>query len=255
MPVRTTTNELRTESIEVHAIQWAAEHGAGVICVAAGGRRGAEFVPDEIKAAIRADAVIVAAAGNVPPATGVEYPAAYPGVVAVAGVDRNGKHAAISAIGPEVMLAAPAVDIMSTYLDHGYGTGTGTSAATAIVAGAAALVRARFPTLSAAEVIHRLTATATDVGKPGRDDEYGYGIVNLTAALTANVPPLSGTAAAPTTPPSSGAHGGASSTPPVAGAGATRWTPGWVVGVAGTIAGSIALTIVVGRRRRRAPIR
>ncbi len=68
--------------------------------------------------------------------------------------------------------------------------GTGTSGATAIIAGAAALVRAKYPDLSATEVIHRLTATADDKGPPGRDDEYGYGVVNLVRALTANVPPL-----------------------------------------------------------------
>jgi hypothetical protein len=44
--------------------------------------------------------------------------------------------------------------------------------------------------LSAVEVIHRLTATAIDKGAPGRDDEYGYGIVDPVAALTADVPPL-----------------------------------------------------------------
>ena len=44
--------------------------------------------------------------------------------------------------------------------------------------------------MSAAEVIHRLTATADDKGAPGRDDEYGYGVLNLVKALTADVPPL-----------------------------------------------------------------
>jgi hypothetical protein len=53
------------------------------------------------------------------------------------------------------------------------------------------LVRAKYPNLSAAEVIHRLTATATDKGPPGRDNEYGYGVINIVAALTADVPPLS----------------------------------------------------------------
>ena len=52
------------------------------------------------------------------------------------------------------------------------------------------MVRAKFPRLSAVEVIHRLTATADDKGPPGRDDQYGYGIVNLVKALTADVPPL-----------------------------------------------------------------
>jgi subtilisin family serine protease len=83
---------------------------------------------------------------------------------------------------------------MSTMSRHvsqtGYGRTTGTSDATAIIAGAAALVRSKFPGLSAAEVVHRLTATADDNGPPGRDEEFGYGIVNPVKALTADVAPL-----------------------------------------------------------------
>jgi subtilisin family serine protease len=58
------------------------------------------------------------------------------------------------------------------------------------VAGVAALIRSKYPNLSAAEVVHRLIATAIDKGPPGRDSLYGYGIVDPVAALTANVPPI-----------------------------------------------------------------
>ncbi|GIJ08801.1 hypothetical protein Van01_20150 [Micromonospora andamanensis] len=50
-------------------------------------------------------------------------------------------------------------------------------------------MRAKFPYLPADEVVHRLTATAIDKGPPGRDDQYGYGVIDLVAALTADVPP------------------------------------------------------------------
>jgi subtilisin family serine protease len=92
--------------------------------------------------------------------------------------------------GPEIDVVAPAVDIYSTSIGGKYRKGTGTSDATAIVAGAAALIRSKYPYLPAAEVAHRLTATAIDKGPPGRDDEYGYGVIDLVAALTADVPPL-----------------------------------------------------------------
>ena len=94
--------------------------------------------------------------------------------------------------GPQVDLVAPGVDIYSPYKNEGSGyiKGYGTSQSAAIVSGAAALVRAKFPNLSAAEVVHRLTATAIDKGPPGRDDQYGYGVVNIVGALTADVPPL-----------------------------------------------------------------
>ena len=106
---------------------------------------------------------------------------------------------------------APAVDIYSTSYDGKYSKGTGTSSATAIVAGAAALIRSKYPDLPAQEVAHRLTATAIDKGPPGRDDEYGYGVIDLVAALTADVPPLgfeSATASAPTTAAAEPADGG-----------------------------------------------
>jgi subtilisin family serine protease len=64
----------------------------------------------------------------------------------------------------------------------------GTSFAAPLVAGVAALVRARWPTLDAANVINRLIRTARDLGPPGHDDQYGYGEVNPVRALTASVP-------------------------------------------------------------------
>lgn len=173
----------------LHGIGWAADHGAKVINISLAGEASDEE-GEAIRRAIAADAVVVAAAGNRPEDTEVGWPAAYPGVIAAAGVDRNGNHAELSVTGPQIVLSAPAVDITSPHADGQYVTASGTSDSAAIIAGVAALVRAKYPRMSAAEVVHRLTATAIDKGPPGRDDEYGYGIVNPVAALTADVPPL-----------------------------------------------------------------
>ncbi|MBV1855523.1 S8 family serine peptidase [Catellatospora sp. NEAU-YM18] len=190
-------------------IRWAVEHHASVISISLGG----EFtitVRNALVMAAEADVVVVAAAGNTPEAGQVEYPASQPGVIAVGGVDRNGNHSKISVNGKELVIAAPSDDISSTYLAGKWGHGSGTSNSTAIVAGAAALIRSKYPDMSATEVIHRLTATATDKGPKGRDDQYGYGVINLVAALTANVPPLTPSAApsaaAPSTPPTTNAE-------------------------------------------------
>ena len=78
--------------------------------------------------------------------------------------------------------------LLSTSLGSEYLAASGTSGATALVSATAALVRARFPKLDAANVIYRLIATARDVGPKGRDPQYGYGIIDPVAALTANVP-------------------------------------------------------------------
>jgi subtilisin family serine protease len=174
-----------------------------VLCLAFGNGERETKLEQAVARAIGRDVVVVAGVGNVPISSEVAFPAAYRGVVAAAGVDRSGDHAAVSVVGSEAVLAAPAVSILSTAPDGRYRVGTGTSDATAIIAGAAALVRSKFPKMPAVEVVHRLTATAIDKGTPGRDSLYGYGIVNLVGALTADVPPLSSSASAspPAVPP------------------------------------------------------
>ncbi|WP_256566558.1 type VII secretion-associated serine protease mycosin [Micromonospora sp. A3M-1-15] len=186
-------------------IDFAIEHGADVISISAAA--GADIrLQQAIRAAIQANIVVVAAAGNTTESSIVEYPASSPDVIAVGGIDRNGNRAAISVSGPEIDVVAPAVDIYSTGINGGYRVGTGTSDATAIVAGAAALIRSKYPDLPAQEVAHRLTATAIDKGPPGRDDEYGYGVIDLVAALTADVPPLGFESPSVTAPTSTAAH-------------------------------------------------
>ncbi|MDZ5441950.1 S8 family serine peptidase [Micromonospora sp. 4G57] len=197
-------------------ITYAMSHGAKVISISSVGGSGERLIK-ALDAAIASDIVIVASAGNRPEDSGVGYPASEDRVIAVGGTDRKGNHAALSVTGREIDVVAPAVDMYSTGIDGKYRKGTGTSDATAIVAGAAALIRSRYPYLPAAEVAHRLTATAIDKGPPGRDDEYGYGLIDLVAALTADVPPLGFESAAPSAsttttaaePASDGGDGGA----------------------------------------------
>jgi type VII secretion-associated serine protease mycosin len=189
--------------VSAAGITWAVDHGAKVLCLAFAGDIASADEERAVRYAQAHDVVVVAGVGNRPQSTHVGYPAAFPGVLAAGGVDRNGGLAEVSVTGPQVVLAAPAVDIESTAKGGKYSKASGTSDATAIIAGAAALVRAKFPNLSAAEVVHRLTATAKDAGPPGRDDQYGYGIVNLVGALTADVPKLTPSAVPSTSAPAS----------------------------------------------------
>lgn len=167
----------------------------------------------EIQAVARAHAagvLVIAGAGNLPDDHYVAPPARYPGAVAVGAVGRDGLIADISTRGEEVQLTAPGVDITSTSkINKSAGTqyrrGTGTSPATAITAGLAALVWSKYPDLTADQVLERLTRTAVDKGPQGRDREYGFGLIDPVAALTAP-------AAAPTTSPS--ATGGERSAAP-----------------------------------------
>jgi subtilisin family serine protease len=161
-------------------------------------------------------------------------------------VDQAGNHTDISVTGPEVVLSAPAVDIISPHSDGQYLTASGTSDATAIVSGVAALVRSKYPTMSAAEVVHRLTATATDKGPPGRDDQYGYGIVNPVAALTADVPPL------PTSPTASPTHAQPAGSPTANTAAPAQKAPTALIGILiALLVGAAAVGVVIARSRTR----
>jgi subtilisin family serine protease len=103
----------------------------------------------------------------------------------VTAIGPDGKLDPISATGPEADIAAPGANIESTDLKSGYRVGTGTSDASAIVSGAAALIRSKYPELTAPEVVDVLESTADDKGAPGVDNEYGHGVLNIMAALNA----------------------------------------------------------------------
>jgi hypothetical protein len=115
------------------------------------------------------------------------------------------------------------------------------------VAGAAALVRSKYPNLSAKEVVHRLTATAVDKGAPGRDEEYGYGVLDLVAALTANVPPLQ--TATPNADPSPSATDSVAA-PPTDPSGGSTGTLLLALSVLLVIALAVGVLVVLTHRRR-----
>jgi type VII secretion-associated serine protease mycosin len=191
------------EGVLATGIEAAVQRGVQVISISLG-ERSSVALQAAVEHAQRAGIVVVVAAGNKPIVSTVEWPARYDGVVVAGATDRDGNLADVSVTGPEVLISAPGVDIVSTGSRDRYWKSTGTSDSTAIVAGVVALIRSRFPKLSATEVIHRLTATATDKGPKGRDDQYGYGIVNPYAALTVDVPSASASPAADPSPSTSG---------------------------------------------------
>lgn len=147
------------------------------------------FVDDaRVRAAIdnarRHDVVIVAAAGNAHSRDSatrdpVPYPAAYEGVLGVGAVDQNGVRADDSQVGPYVDLVAPGVGVTAAANRSGDHTIVdGTSFATPYVAATAALVRARNPAMTAAEVERWLLRTAGPGRGGPRSDAYGFGEVD-----------------------------------------------------------------------------
>jgi len=123
----------------------------------------------------------VASAGNSGNSKGtgdnVGYPARYDSVIAVAATNTGNTRASWSSTGPAVELSAPGVSIYSTYPDDAYATLSGTSMASPHVAGAAALVAYCQAGADNAAVRLRMQQTVQDLGAPGRDALYGFGLV------------------------------------------------------------------------------
>ncbi|MFC5927215.1 S8 family serine peptidase [Micromonospora vulcania] len=252
----------------VLAIRWAADAGADVINISYGGdpARPDPDLTDAVHYALGKDAVVVVSAGNIEEGDRqVTLPANIPGVIAVSGLDKRGGFFRGSVQGPEVVLASPMEEIIApapkNASPNGYTVSSGTSSAAAIISGVAALVRAKYPDLDAANVINRLVKTARDAGPAGRDPQFGFGAVDPLAALTRSVPAvtanplLQGTAADPTRPGGSAARPGDDDDPAVE-FGVTNKVGAIVqVGLclAVPIIGLIILLVVLRRRKRRAP--
>ncbi|MFE2091274.1 type VII secretion-associated serine protease mycosin [Streptomyces sp. NPDC059460] len=188
-PSRAKARESRGTAL-ADGIRWAADHGADVINLSLGDDsesahpEGGEDAA--IQYALKKGAVVVASAGNGgEKGDHISYPAAYPGVIAVAAVDRYGTHAAFSTRRWYATVSAPGVDIVVPSPDRHYYIEWGTSAASAFVSGAVALVRAAHPGLSPAQVKKLLMDTARNSPEGGRDDSRGYGTVDPAAAIEA----------------------------------------------------------------------
>lgn len=187
------------------AIVYAADHGCRVINMSWGGAGGYSRFEQDVctYAAVNRDAVLVAAAGNTP-ADVLFYPASYDHVLSVAATDQNDAKANFSTYNHRIDLAAPGVRITvangsnvdqvpgAGKVDADYVRGSGTSFASPQVAGAAALVRARFPQLNAEQVRAQLRQSADtslyDV--PANRNYRGYlgtGRLNIGRAVAALV--------------------------------------------------------------------
>lgn len=260
LPLRTTTDgdlQVGTREPVTRAIRYAVDHGASVINLSVGDEIDDSAMAASVRYARQKDAVIVAAAGNNGTAA-PEYPASYPGVISVGAVDSAGEIWKKSNYGSNNLLAAPGVDTYSAGLEHQYQTGTGTSGATAYVSAAAALLRSKFPDLTAGQIAHRLVKTAelpeSMEGEKLPDERYGYGFIRPYSALTEDIP--AGSENGPLPPPEPlSSPGSAASDPPTdsrASAPADH-SAGYVVWGFGGVAvlGLLAVAGVVVVRRRR----
>ncbi|MDY0097448.1 MAG: S8 family peptidase [Candidatus Dojkabacteria bacterium] len=161
-------------------IYYAADNGARVINLSLGAPTDSSILKDAVNYATSKGVLIVAAAGNDSGAP-CSYPASYSNVICVMATDSRNMLASFSNIGGE--LSAPGVYNYSTYIGSTYKYLSGTSMATPHVAGASALLFSICPTCTSSEIRSLLESTAIDLGEPGKDILFGYGLIDLTSAV------------------------------------------------------------------------
>jgi len=216
MPVRVLDKDGRGTMDQVASgIRFAVDNGAKVINLSLGGPSGSAALNSAVQYAAGRDVVVIAAAGNNASIT-VDYPARYPEVIAVGATRFDGQLASYSNYGIDVDVVAPGGDMTLDQNRDGYPDGIlqqmpvpnaitmfnlyfmhGTSMATPHVSGIAALVRSRNPQWSAVQVREAIEKTCRDLGAPGKDAVYGYGLVDAAAAVQF-IPPDTAPPTAPT---------------------------------------------------------
>ncbi len=187
-------------------VVWAVDHGARVISMSLGGPGQTQTLADAVAYAIGKGAVVVAAAGN-DGNSELNYPAAFEGVIAVAGTTRTDELYSWSNFGPWVQVAAPGCNV-APYPNGEYVNFCGTSSATPIVAGVAGLVLSARPGSTRRQVEDALVHSVVELGTAVR-----YGRVNAQRTLDAlgaqpskTVPVPASTPAPPPSAPSARAH-------------------------------------------------
>jgi len=156
--------------------------GASVINLSLGSYGDSAVLQDAVDYALRNGAAVVASTGN-DAVLGVMYPARYDGVIAVGAVDAEYRHVYFSNRGDEVDLTAPGIAVSAAAPNGSVGLFSGTSAAAPVVSGALAALLSENPGMSPPEAADLLMLSADDRGEPGRDEEYGNGVLNLGRAM------------------------------------------------------------------------
>ena len=166
----------------VTALDQAYANGVKIIHISLSTNQFSQTLKNAIQEAQDRGILIVSTAGN----SGIEelrYPAAFDGVIGVGAVDESRQKEFYSTTGEHVSLVAPGAAIYTTSINSTYNQVTGTSFAAPQISGAAALIWSIAPNLTNTEVRDILINSANDLGDPGKDKEYGYGLLNIEKAV------------------------------------------------------------------------
>ncbi len=180
----------------ISGVEFAVDNGARVINLSLGSYSEDTAENDAINAAAASGVLVVASAGN-ESTNAAHYPSDIDSVLGVIATDMNDTIASYSNYGAAKDISAPGGSvtstvnsrILSTYKGGQYAWMAGTSMASPVVAGAAALIWSVDPSLTADEVKSLICETAVDIGAVGRDNYYGYGRINVKAAMLMEMKP------------------------------------------------------------------
>ncbi|MBT2689206.1 S8 family serine peptidase [Bacillus sp. ISL-47] len=171
----------------IAAIDWAMERKMDIINLSVTSPQGSYLLSQTLQKAYNQDIIIVAASGNsLTPLTGsqdVLFPARYPTVIGVGSINRNNQKSSFAYYGESLELVAPGEKILSTYSGYidgvykDYTYADGTSMASPFVAGIAALYKQAYPEFTNAQIRTLMQQSAVDLGIKGKDNSYGYGLV------------------------------------------------------------------------------
>lgn len=171
-----------TYSQVAKAIIYAVDHGAKIINLGFGGTANSELLLAATNYAYDHNVIVVAAGGNTGTQTLI-YPAANPNVIGVSALDENLNVAAFSSYSAAVRISAPGVGIYSTALNGNYSSMSGTSMSAAQISGVAALLVTN-PQFNTPDTVRDVLFNTTfDLGNPGLDLYYGYGLARAFDAL------------------------------------------------------------------------
>ncbi|WP_447968480.1 S8 family serine peptidase [Nitrospira sp. M1] len=169
--------EATTWSI-VRALDWLIEQNVQIINLSLGGPPNT-LLSYAINNTLAHDISIVAAGGNAGPRGGSVYPAAQPGVIAVTALDSNLHPYRHASRGPYIAFSAPGVDIWIPKNDNDGVFQSGTSFAAPFVTTAAATVKHMHPQWTPEQISNYLATHALDLGKHGKDNTFGWGLIQM----------------------------------------------------------------------------
>ncbi|RKO67187.1 peptidase S8 [Desulfofundulus salinus] len=165
----------------IRALGWCLEQGIQVVNLSFGSNTPSKALHEAIRQVTDKGMIVVAAAGNDGTTRSVDYPAAYPEVVAVGAVDEQNRLASFSSQGPEINLVAPGTRILSTGNGGLFWRLSGTSMATAHVSGIVALIWSMAPQLNSGQILRTLYSSAERLSDLTREQQ-GAGMVRADLA-------------------------------------------------------------------------